>query len=728
MKKTIILLIAISFFSLNQQLKAQITIQDDSTFNTLSQMLLANELFESGEPFAETLGYNLDDLDPMILNVPDSTAYVTGVESYEYSRYLLNTLTGRSGLGLHMMWSPGIMANAAMQDPSFDGMFTGGVPNGFKEDDMLMMTVGNFGMNANQTPPANVFPQFADFMTGDTNLPQSVATDFDMDFGTTRWDRSLMDKTLNLGAMGQSMWKQYFWAQDMLGAFHDGNDDGIEATGSNSPDFPNSPDFDPDNDIFYGGNNLDGFTGQVLTAVSINKTLLLINQLAYDGTNLGAVNPATYDPTNGIQYFPTKIAVTESSVLGTLPPQASSFTVTDENSNLFDQLSFLLASVSFKNMMNPDDNSDAAHLAYHQVFDGYPFPADMATTGTAGPFDLMTGASKVVFLNLMAMHYNASEVTFVDDSSLNGAGQPVMGNTISTENASYTIVTLSKFSDEFIGTPLKPAADAALIAQADFILANLKDSNGGFYNSYTTGVGPSTDAKTLTASSAVIRGLYAAYQATNNAIYLTEANNAYNFLINNFYIPSSKVFRTEFDNDAATYNPMNLAVLSGALREASLVGAQTDAAQIYTRTFKNIYNKMILTEAEASGETGGDSDGDEIPYIVGGTKPFVFAEAGSLDISSLDVSSTGINDSNITLFPNPANEFAFIKMEIEKPTDVSITILDMLGRIVVSIPSKTLTSSSQNIVIPVTSMETGNYFIRVSTNNEILATKKLLIK
>jgi len=71
----------------------------------------------------------------MVLNSPDSVSYALGIENYEYSRYLLNTLTGRSGLGLHMMWSPVVMENAAMQDASFDGTFTGGMINGYNEDE-----------------------------------------------------------------------------------------------------------------------------------------------------------------------------------------------------------------------------------------------------------------------------------------------------------------------------------------------------------------------------------------------------------------------------------------------------------------------------------------------------------------------------------------------------------------------------------------------------------------
>jgi len=728
MKTKIYILLTLVIFIFNQNSQAQIVIQNDDTFDTLSQMLLANELFESGEPFAESLGYDLDLLDPMVLNAPDSLSYTTGIESYEYSRYLLNTLTGRSGLGLHMMWSPVVMENAAMQDPSFDGTFTGGMINGFNEDDMIMMMIGNFGTFANQTPPANAFPQFADFMTGDTNLPQTVAADFQMDFSTTRWDRSLMDKTLNLGAMGQSMWKQYYWAQDMLGAFHDNNDEGVDATGSNSPDFPNSPDFDPNNGLYYGGNNLDGYIGQVLTAVSINKTKFLIDQLAFDGTNLGSVDPATYNPTNGIQYFPTKISVTETAVATGLPPQATNLVVVDPTSYIFDQLSYLLATVSFKNMMNPTDNSDAAHLAYHEVFDGNPFPADMATTGIPGPFDLMTGTSKVIFLNLLAMHFNSTEGTFIDEASLDTGGLPVMGNTISAENAAYSIVSLANFSNEFVNTGLQPMADAALIAQADFILTNFKDATGGFYNSFTVGSGASSSAKTAVANAAILRGLYAAYEATGDMIYLTEANNGYNYLINNFYKPSGKVFSTTINDDTAVFTPWNLAILSGALREASLVGNQADAAILYTRFFKTVINEMILSEAEASGETGNDSDGDGVPYISGGTKPFVFAAEANYDLSSLGLSSFDIDALQMRLFPNPANEFVFIEINLKKQANIGVTIIDVNGRIISANRDIIVSNGIQRISIPLGEISNGNYFIRISKDNELIAIKKIIVQ
>jgi hypothetical protein len=260
MKKSLLFLTVLGMvYALN----AQVQITNTTNYVTRDQMLLANEINESGEPFAEALGYNLDDLDPMVKNSPDSISFTLGIENYEYSRYHLGTVISRSGIGLHMMWAPVIMEMAAM-------------------------------------PPANPWPQFAEFKGGDPHLPQPIDANFPMDFSSLRWDRSKMDRTLNPGAMGQTLMKQYLWAQDMLGGFHDGQDDPVTPDGTVTPDSTGSPNFDPDNDVYYGGNNADGFIGQVLTAEAINKVKFLITQLAWNGSSLGMVDPVNYDPANGI--------------------------------------------------------------------------------------------------------------------------------------------------------------------------------------------------------------------------------------------------------------------------------------------------------------------------------------------------------------------------------------------------------------------------------------------
>lgn len=72
------------------------------------------------------------------------------------------------------------------------------MPNGFKVDDQLMMTIMHFATHSNGMAPMHPWPQFVEFANGDPHLPQPAALDFQINFSSLRWDRSLMDKTLNL--------------------------------------------------------------------------------------------------------------------------------------------------------------------------------------------------------------------------------------------------------------------------------------------------------------------------------------------------------------------------------------------------------------------------------------------------------------------------------------------------------------------------------------------------
>ncbi|HFA47733.1 MAG TPA: T9SS type A sorting domain-containing protein [Bacteroidetes bacterium] len=708
---------------------AQVTITNTTDYDLLGQMLLANEINESGEPFAEDLGYDLDELDPMVPMMPDSISYTTGIENYEYSRYQLGTVIARAGIGLHMMWSPLIMSHAAEEtDPDFDGSFTGGVANGFKEDDELRKTVMGFSMRTGYTPPMNPWPQFAEFMSGDPHLPQAVDADFGENFKTLRWDRSKMDKTFNPGAMGQTMMKQYLWAQDMLGGFHDGNEEEVDPADA-TPDVEGSFEFDPDNNVFYGGDNADGFIGMLATAEAINKMAFFRSKLAYNGTDLGGVDPATYDPANGILYFPHKIAVTEMQVAPMLPPKMETLTVTDPSSHLFDQLSVLWATLNFKNMMDPD-NSDESHAGYHSVFDGDPFPGPASQTGMPGPFDLMKGMSKVLFLNIMTMHFNSTMGSFVNVSNLSG-GVPQMENEISAVEAGYILAILSKFVEEFAGTPLEGMAMNAVNAQANFILDKFKDGSDGYYNSVTLGTGPDTGTKLAVSQAAIARGLYAAYSITSNNDFLNGADDAYNALILNYYIPTDKAFMTERGNATATYTPFNIAVISGALREAALVGEHSEAPMVFTRFFTNVGDKMQLSEAGATGESGGDSDNDGIPFIPeqpDGLPP-VFAPEATLDLTITGVDNVQFaRELNLRNYPNPFEVQTTIYFDLPEAAPVSVEVFDLNGRLVNTLFDGALTAGAQSIEWNSEGYAPGVYYYQLRSGERFSTNKVVLIK
>ena len=78
----------------------------DHTFITSANMLAYTEFELSGEPLAESLGLDLDALDPNIMDQPTPFDYVAGIQSYEYSEEAMYALNYQSQLGPHLVNGP----------------------------------------------------------------------------------------------------------------------------------------------------------------------------------------------------------------------------------------------------------------------------------------------------------------------------------------------------------------------------------------------------------------------------------------------------------------------------------------------------------------------------------------------------------------------------------------------------------------------------------------------
>ena len=78
----------------------------DKLFRPAGSMLAYTEFELSGEPLAESLGLDLDILDPDQLNHPTAFDYSAGIESYEYSEEAMYALNYQSKMGPHLANGP----------------------------------------------------------------------------------------------------------------------------------------------------------------------------------------------------------------------------------------------------------------------------------------------------------------------------------------------------------------------------------------------------------------------------------------------------------------------------------------------------------------------------------------------------------------------------------------------------------------------------------------------
>ena len=100
-------------------------------FLTADHMLASIEMQISGEPFAELLGRDIGGYDrfsstPDVyidpgtgMSIPDQLGFATAIESYEYSKQAMNTLSFESGAGLSLQFGPLLNPAGAEGDAAF---------------------------------------------------------------------------------------------------------------------------------------------------------------------------------------------------------------------------------------------------------------------------------------------------------------------------------------------------------------------------------------------------------------------------------------------------------------------------------------------------------------------------------------------------------------------------------------------------------------------------------
>lgn len=102
---------------------------------------------------------------------------------------------------------------------------------------------------------------------------------------------------------------------------------------------------------------------------------------------------------------------------------------------------------------------------------------------------------------------------------------------------------------------------------------------------------------------------------------------------------------------------------------------------------------------------------------------WVYTSAGNnrlfLDDINIDVNA-GLDDlehelSNVVLYPNPTSEQITVQFNLETATDVTVSVVDLLGQTVVGGESTSYTAGAVTEALEVTGISTGMYLLRLET-------------
>jgi hypothetical protein len=626
----------------------------DYEFDTAGNMFAYAEFELSGEPLAESLGLDLDLLDPKKVNKPTKFDYTAGIESYEYSEEAMYEVVEKSGLGLHLIHGPVVEKMAketGKEAPTFleERFYEMADSVGYPKEEIF----------------ANMYPTFMEYASGDPHYTTKVDTSvyaenddktyvpvYQTDFKSLRWDREKMSKILTPSAYGATFLKQTLWAGDFLGGFHTvDTDEELDATSSTQDSDPN---------IRLGVSSADGMQGVILTEEIWNKLAYIRDGLFYDPNKkiLTSGTGAKYNPAQGFVYLPHEIRVTEEG--SSAAAKAGSMEVTDPRSMLRDQWLMLWPASEFFGMTDQRPENSNVNPAFRAAFDGKPFAKAAAeNTDTASendvqaydPYSLNRDVLLQVFKNVEAMHFNKELGAFISEND--GRKQ---GEYIDTFEAGYTMEALRIFQRAIDGLPVGYASgeDAKgletpegklaiemIRKQADFMLNEMKTKAGFMANGYVVGKGQDTKPVQSEAQLGAIRGLTAAFLATKDEKYRDAARELYNLVDTKMWNKEARAYETV--KGKMQYTPFTAGSVSATLRLAltNLSNTENDKKKypsleqdVVISRFVDFYDQVIDGPSLKEGmqvsefwDTGdfykkgsklGNTDKDTVPQVQAG--------------------------------------------------------------------------------------------------------------
>lgn len=112
-----------------------------------------------------------------------------------------------------------------------------------------------------------------------------------------------------------------------------------------------------------------------------------------------------------------------------------------------------------------------------------------------------------------------------------------------------------------------------------------------------------------------------------------------------------------------------------------------------------------------------NNDGDENNYN------FMIQGRGAIDVGLTDYSE---QNSQIIIYPNPTNNNANLKFDLDNNSNVSVFVFDIQGKLVTETVKNNLSKGEQNISINTSHLPNGEYFVKINTDTKTF-TSKLLI-
>ena len=469
----------------------------DTKGQVAAMMRAAIDMQHNGEPLAEVMGrdlagYDRNALRPDVYTDPatqaaktDLVGYSSAVESYEYSKLMMNFLSFESGAGLSLMYGP--LLNPAAQ--------SGTAAITLLRDRVQALALASRAGVDSQGPwvivpaPTNnplnllgfpgLWPQFAELASFDTAIEPSgnvqrgcslaggygasagtkiPVGDYECGYNSLHIARDRAELQLHTEALGLAAWKQALWVINYLQLVHDSSGGQWSHVAAADVDkvgkVGNSVQADNDDGkdkgtpgTYIGASDLEGFQALLMTEQIDNKAELLLRKLVSDGSSLvGFANTAAalaYDYQSPVRFLPGKFSVSEQAGQAGADPQPTTYAPLAQESSLAGLSSVLSAYAEAFALTDSKNASVGGSLTVQPVFDGDPFAKDNGLAdGEATLHDRSLAVLKLALVNLDRLHFDSQSGSLSDTVTVSAAGAATRSRRVSTTDAARAISAL----------------------------------------------------------------------------------------------------------------------------------------------------------------------------------------------------------------------------------------------------------------------------------------------
>jgi hypothetical protein len=96
--------------------------------------------------------------------------------------------------------------------------------------------------------------------------------------------------------------------------------------------------------------------------------------------------------------------------------------------------------------------------------------------------------------------------------------------------------------------------------------------------------------------------------------------------------------------------------------------------------------------------------------------------------SALGISDVAAGIENVLVVPNPATSLATVIFDLKNTGNIQLSVFDVMGRVVYSLPSANLSAGTNRIAIPVADFANGMYHVKINTEAGTITEKFNVIK